>query len=86
MNCDAQTFSRTLAALAAFSLLAGATLAKGTEADAQLQAIYRDEWQWREQELPDNEDSQKPIQAHLAKVDPASQERRLQIGKTCSRS
>jgi uncharacterized protein (DUF885 family) len=68
---------RTLAALAAFSLLAGATLARGTEADAQLQAIYRTEWQWREQELPDTEDSQKPILAHLAKVDPASQERRL---------
>ena len=45
--------SRTLAAFAAFSLLASATLARGSEADTQLQAIYRTEWQWREQELPD---------------------------------
>jgi uncharacterized protein (DUF885 family) len=69
--------SRALAALGAFSLLAAATLARANQADVQLQAIYRTEWQWREQELPDTEDSQKPILAHLAKVDPASQERRL---------
>jgi uncharacterized protein (DUF885 family) len=48
-------------------------------ADARLQKIYADEWQWREQQYPDNEDAQKPIQDHLTKVDPASQAERLQM-------
>jgi len=48
-------------------------------ADARLQKIYADEWQWREQQYPDNEDAQKPIQDHLTKVDPASQAVRLQM-------
>ena len=69
--------SRTLAALWGLSLLAGATLAQATDADAKLQAIYQTEWQWREKELPDAEDSQKPILDHLARVDPASQAARL---------
>jgi uncharacterized protein (DUF885 family) len=46
-------------------------------ADARLQRIYNEEWTWREQQFPDNEDSQKPIQDHLPKVDPASQAMRL---------
>ncbi len=50
--------------------------ASGT-ADARFQAIYGAEWRWREQQFPDNEDSQKPIQDHLPKVDPKSQELRL---------
>jgi uncharacterized protein (DUF885 family) len=50
---------------------------KTDSADARLQQIYTAEWQWREQQFPDNEDAQKPIQDHLPKVDPASQEARL---------
>jgi uncharacterized protein (DUF885 family) len=46
-------------------------------ADARLQKIYADEWKWREEQFPDNEDAQKPIQDHLPKVDPASQAMRL---------
>jgi uncharacterized protein (DUF885 family) len=56
------------------------TLAACTQApnaDARLQRIYNEEWTWREQQFPDNEDTQKPIQDHLPKVDPASQAMRL---------
>ena len=48
-------------------------------ADARLQKIYAEEWQWREQQYPDTEDAQKPIQDHLTKVDPAAQAARLQM-------
>jgi uncharacterized protein (DUF885 family) len=51
--------------------------AKAPSADARLQAIYADEWKWREEQFPDNEDAQKRIQDHLPKVDPASQAMRL---------
>jgi uncharacterized protein (DUF885 family) len=51
--------------------------AKAPGADARLQAIYADEWKWREEQFPDNEDAQKRIQDHLPKVDPASQAMRL---------
>jgi uncharacterized protein (DUF885 family) len=47
------------------------------DADARLRSIYSTEWKWREQQLADDEDSQKPISDHLPKVDPASQEARL---------
>jgi uncharacterized protein (DUF885 family) len=46
-------------------------------ADARFMAIYTSEWQWREDQFPDDEDAQKPIQDHLPKVDPASQAMRL---------
>jgi uncharacterized protein (DUF885 family) len=46
-------------------------------ADARLQRIYNEEWTWREQQFPDNEDAQKQIQDHLPKVDPASEAMRL---------
>ena len=46
-------------------------------ADAQLRAIYSAEWTWREEQFPDDEDSQKPIADHLPKVDPATQAMRL---------
>jgi uncharacterized protein (DUF885 family) len=47
------------------------------DADARLQAIYTTEWKWREQQLADGEDSRRPIEDHLPKVDPAAQEMRL---------
>src|ERR1700733_12031631 len=52
---------------------------KSSDADARLQTIYRDEWRWREEQFPDNEDAQKRIQDHLPKVDPAAQAQRLQM-------
>jgi uncharacterized protein (DUF885 family) len=56
--------------------IAGFT-SKTNDADARLQAIYTAEWQWRDEQLPDHEDSQKPIRDHLPKTDPASQAMRL---------
>ncbi len=47
-------------------------------ADAKLREIYRSEWQWREEQLADGENSDKPILDHLPRVDPASQQRRLE--------
>ncbi|HEY1962994.1 MAG TPA: DUF885 family protein, partial [Rhizomicrobium sp.] len=46
-------------------------------ADARLRAIYTEEWKWRLEQFPDQEDSTKPIADHLTKEDPASQEMRL---------
>src|SRR5436305_11569542 len=46
-------------------------------ADARLRAIYTEEWKWRLEQFPDQEDSTKPIADHLPKVDPATQETRL---------
>jgi uncharacterized protein (DUF885 family) len=56
--------------------IAGFT-SKTNDADARLQAIYTTEWQWRDEQLPDHEDAQKPIRDHLPKTDPASQAMRL---------
>lgn len=46
-------------------------------ADERLREIYTTEWKWREDQLPDNEDTQKPIVDHLPKVDSAAQTMRL---------
>ena len=46
-------------------------------ADERLRAVYKAEWQWRDEQLAANEDSQKPVVDHLPKVDPASQGMRL---------
>jgi uncharacterized protein (DUF885 family) len=54
-----------------------ACTSKTNTADARLQAIYTAEWNWREQQIPDNEDAQKPIQDHLPKVDTQAQTMRL---------
>jgi uncharacterized protein (DUF885 family) len=67
----------SLAAAVCVMALANSACTKAPSADARLQAIYADEWEWREEQFPDNEDAQKPIQDHLPKVDPASQAMRL---------
>ncbi|MFZ0007553.1 MAG: DUF885 family protein [Steroidobacteraceae bacterium] len=46
--------------------------------DAQLRALYTAEWQWRMQQFAEDEDDTRPVSDHLPKVDPASQELRLQ--------
>jgi len=66
----------TLAAACAMTL-ATAACTRTPNADSRLQSLYASEWKWREDQFPDNEDAQKPIQDHLPKVDPASQEMRL---------
>ena len=62
---------------AACALMLLTACTQAPNADARLQRIYNEEWTWREQQFPDNEDAQKPIQDHLPKVDPASQAMRL---------
>jgi uncharacterized protein (DUF885 family) len=64
-----------LAVVAALSLMSTADAAPS--ADARLRALYTAEWAWREEQLADNEDSQKPVVDHLPKVDPAAQAARL---------
>jgi uncharacterized protein (DUF885 family) len=58
---------------------ASCSIAFGAEkqnADAQLRGIYTEEWKWRLEQFPDQEDSTKPIADHLPKEDPATQEMR----------
>jgi uncharacterized protein (DUF885 family) len=66
-----------LAAAFAMTLAMSACTPKPNTADARFQAIYTSEWKWRDEQLPDNEDAQRPIQDHLPKVDPATQAMRL---------
>jgi len=49
----------------------------GDTADSRFQGIYSAEWKWRDRQIPDNEDSQKPIKDHLPRTDPATQAMRL---------
>ncbi len=67
----------SLAAVLALSLLAGGCAEKPPSADARLQSLYAEEWKWRLEQLPDGEDSQKPVPDHFPKVDAAAQEARL---------
>jgi uncharacterized protein (DUF885 family) len=47
------------------------------DADSALKAVYTTEWTWRQEQEPDDEDSQKPIEDHLPTVTPAAEETRL---------
>jgi uncharacterized protein (DUF885 family) len=69
--------NRSFWALAIGAVLALSACSKPPGADSRLQAIYRDEWAWREEQFPDTEDAQKSIQDHLPKVDAVNQEKRL---------
>ena len=74
----ARFFSRTFGlALVVAGMSVPSLGAAQHDADARLQAIYTAEWKWREQQLADGEDSQRPIEDHLPKADPAVQEMRL---------
>jgi uncharacterized protein (DUF885 family) len=65
------------AVLAAF-LLPGCSQQSSRDAvDERLRAIYTEEWKWRTEQLPENEDGTLPIADHLPKVDPATQAMRL---------
>ncbi len=61
----------------AMTLAISACTSKTDSADARFRAIYTAEWKWRDEQFPDSEDEQRPIQDHLPKVDPASQAMRL---------
>ncbi len=51
--------------------------ASESSVDARLKALYTREWNWREAQFADDEDSRKPVVDHLPKVDAASQKVRL---------
>jgi uncharacterized protein (DUF885 family) len=66
------------AIVAAAAAVIGCTPAsKPVTADAQLRSLYTTEWQWRQDQFPDDEDSQRPIADHLPRVDPEAQQMRL---------
>ncbi len=62
----------TGAALAAAAPVRGAP----GRADARLRALYESEWRWREEQLPDDEDSTRPVRDRLPRVDEAAQQSR----------
>jgi uncharacterized protein (DUF885 family) len=53
------------------------SMAAPRNADSQLRAIYTEEWKWRLEQFPDQEDSTKPIADHLPREDAGTQEMRL---------
>ena len=65
------------AALATLGLAAATSAIAADNADRRLQTLYSSEWQWRQLQLPDSEDTQKPVQDHLPRVDAAAQAERL---------
>src|SRR5207302_8472920 len=65
------------AALIAAALAACSQQSRQNAADERLRAIYTSEWKWRTDQLPDTEDSSRPVADRLPKVDPATQEMRL---------
>jgi uncharacterized protein (DUF885 family) len=70
--------TRALTLIAVAALLCGcARHPPPPSADTRLQSIYTREWQWRMGQLPDDEDSTRPIADHLPRVDPATQQMRL---------
>ncbi len=59
-------FRVLFAVLASIAVSMTGCTSKSDSADARLKAIYTDEWKWREEQFPDNEDSQKPDSGSLA--------------------
>ncbi len=78
MHSPALRLAATAALAASFMTLASCNSNKET-ADARLAAIYTAEWKWRQEQFPDDEDSQKPVQDHLPRVDPDTQQMRLRM-------
>ena len=66
----------TIAAAGAWLTGCGPT-PKPQAADARLREIYSSEWKWRDDQFPDDEDSQRPIASHLPRVDSEAQQMRL---------
>ena len=69
------TCASWIAAVAALWLFPA--VAAPRPADARLRSLYSAEWSWRQQQFPDQEDTDKPVADHLPKVDPATQAARL---------
>jgi uncharacterized protein (DUF885 family) len=70
-----------LAALSAVTVAAALTAcsqqSRQNAADERLRAIYNSEWKWRTDQLPDTEDTTRPVADRLPKVDPATEQMRL---------
>jgi uncharacterized protein (DUF885 family) len=66
-------------ALAASFMTAASCTSKNDTADTRFAAVYTAEWKWRQEQFPDDEDAQKPVQDHLPKVDPDTQQMRLRM-------
>ena len=76
---ECPTRAATLLLLALAALAGGCSReAREQAADERFRGIYEAEWRWRREELPGVEDSNQPLADHLPKVDPASQQRRLE--------
>src|SRR5690242_8246937 len=65
-----------ISAVFATALLVTGSASARPNADRTFRQISSAEWQWRQQQLADDEDGQLPIMDHLPKVDPASQAER----------
>src|SRR5437660_724912 len=65
------------AALIAAALAACSQHSRQNAANERLRANSTSEWKWRTDQLPDTEDSFRPVADRLPKVDPATQEMRL---------
>jgi uncharacterized protein (DUF885 family) len=76
-RASARHLVRAIAFFASFVSFASCT--KKETPDARFAAIYTAEWKWRQEQFPDDEDSQKPIQDHLPKADPDTQQTRLRM-------
>jgi len=68
-----------LAGAAVVGLLAATApaIARPGDADGKFQTLYKTEWKWRQGEFPGTERGEAPLPDHHAKVDAASQARRL---------
>jgi uncharacterized protein (DUF885 family) len=70
-----------LAALSAVTVAAALAAcsqhSRQNAADERLRAIYNSEWKWRTDQLPDTEDTTRPVADRLPKVDPATEQMRL---------
>jgi len=76
--------SRWLGSKTLAIILLGVTLAQSSllvaetqNTDAALRGIYSAEWKWRLEQFPGLEGELKPVPDHLPKVDPATQQTRL---------
>jgi uncharacterized protein (DUF885 family) len=60
-------------------MMASATLAADSTEDSRFRAIYTAEWDWRQHQRADDEDSGDTISPHLPDVGPAAQAERLKM-------
>ena len=58
-------------------MISGARASLQNDASSSLRDVCAAEWAWRRQEIPDNEDTTRPVASYLPRVDRESQENRL---------